>query len=65
MPEGEKKEKLDDKPFSQAVNSRKEELYGKVPLSVKQLDIIIGVAVAALVVVFILIVLEATGIFKL
>lgn len=40
----------------------KEAMYDKVHLSVRQLDIIIGVAVAALVVVFILIGLDAAGI---
>ena len=40
----------------------KESWYDKVPLSLKQLDIIIGVAVAALVVVVILIALDAGGI---
>lgn len=65
MPEDKKSDGLENQPFSQAVNSRKEELYDKVPLTVKQLDIIIAVAVAALAAVFILIVLEATGIFKI
>ena len=61
----ENRDKLDNRPLSRAVNSRKEELYEKVPLTVKQLDVIIGVAVAALVIVFILIALEAAGIYSL
>ena len=40
----------------------KESWYDKVPLSLRQLDIIIGVAVAALAVVIILIALDAGGV---
>ena len=41
----------------------KEEWYSKVPLTLRQLDIIIGLGIAGLVVVTILIILEACGIF--
>ena len=41
----------------------KEGWYDKIPLTLKQLDIIIGVASAALFVVFILIILDAAGVF--
>lgn len=40
----------------------KEAMYDKVHLSVRQLDIIIGLGIAGLVVVFILIGLDAAGI---
>lgn len=52
-------------PITQAVREKKESWYDKVPLNVHQLDIIIGVAVGALVLVIILIILEATGVFKI
>ncbi|MBQ6373424.1 MAG: hypothetical protein IJJ45_02935 [Clostridia bacterium] len=62
-PDGEGAPRLD--PFSQAVQAKKEQLYDKVKLSVKQLDVIVWLAAAALVVVVVLIILEATDIFKL
>ena len=52
-------------PFSQALKERKEELYDKVKLSVRQMDVIIYVVGGLLAIVLILIILEATGIFKL
>ena len=52
-------------PFSLAVQMKKEKWYGKVKLSVKQLDVIIYVTVALLVIVFILMFLESAGLFKL
>lgn len=51
--------------FSQAVKDRKEKLYDKVKLNVRQLDIIIWIAGIALAIVILLMILEATGIFKL
>lgn len=48
-----------------AWQTTKEGWYDKVPLTVKQLDIIIGVSLAALVIVFILIFLDAWDIFHL
>ena len=57
--------KLEGKPFSENFQSRKESWYDKVPLTVKQLDVIVYVGIAALVVVFILIALEAAGIYKI
>ena len=60
-----KEKELQLGPFSQAVQNKKEEWYDKVKLSVKQLDVVIWIVSGLLVVVFILIILEATGIFKL
>ena len=52
-------------PITQAIQEKKEYWYDKVPLNVHQLDIIIYIAVGALILVFVLIILEATGIFKI
>ena len=52
-------------PFSRAVKARKEEMYDKVKLSVKTLDIIIWVAGIALGIVILLMALEAAGLFKI
>ncbi|MBQ8537478.1 MAG: hypothetical protein IJ461_08780 [Clostridia bacterium] len=52
-------------PFSQAVKARKEGLYDKVKLSLRTLDVIIWGAGIALAIVVVLMILEATGIFKL
>lgn len=60
-----KEKELQLGPFSQTVQNKKEEWYDKVKLSVKQLDIVIWIVSGLLVVVLILIILEATGIFKL
>ncbi len=51
-------------PFSQSVQRRKEELYSKVPLSLKHVNIILWLSVAALLVVIVLIALEAAGIYS-
>ncbi len=56
---------LENKPYSRRLQAKKELWYDKVPLSVKQLDVIIWVVSIALVIVFVLIILEAAGIFKL
>lgn len=56
---------LEGKPVSQAIRDKKYSWYDKVPFTVRQMDIIIGIAVAGLIIVFILIILEAAGIFKL
>ena len=56
---------LENKPLSNAIQKNKEKLYDKVPLTLKQANILVYVSVAALVIVFILIILEATGVFKL
>ena len=58
-------EKFANKPVSRAIQSKKEDWFDNVTLSVKQLDTIIYIAVAALIIVFVLIGLEAAGIFKL
>lgn len=58
-------DKLEKKPFSSALQQKKEELYSKVPLSLNAVNVILWVAVAALTVVIILITLEATGVFKI
>ena len=51
--------------YSQAVKDKKESLYDHVHVSVKTMDKIIWVVSGLLVIVIILIILEATGIFKL
>ena len=51
--------------FSQAVKDRKESWYDRIHVSVKTMDRIILVISVLLAIVVILIVLEATGIFKL
>ena len=48
-----------------AFQKRKEEWFDRIPLSVKQLDIIIGICFGLLLLVFVLIGLEAAGIFTL
>ena len=60
----EKKEKALD-PFSMAVKARKEQWYDKVKLTVQQMDVIIRIIYVLLGIVVLLIILEATGIFKL
>ena len=60
----EKREKALD-PFSEAVKQKKEQWYDHVKLSVKQLNVIIRIVWVLLGIVFLLIVLEATGVFKL
>ena len=47
------------------MQTRKEGFYEKIPLTVKQLDVIIWIGCIALVVVFVLIALEAAGIYKI
>ena len=56
---------LENKPFSNAVQQQKEMLYSRLPVTRKQVDIVLWLAVAALIVVVILIGLEAAGIFKI
>ena len=51
--------------FSQAVKNKKESWHDKVNVSVKTMDKVIGVVTLLLIVVVVLIVLEATGVFKL
>ena len=51
--------------FSQAVKDKKESWYDHVHVSVKTMDIIIWIVSGLLVITFILIILEATGVFKL
>ncbi len=51
--------------FSQAVREKKESWYDHIHVSVKTMDKVIWVVSALLVIVIILIILEATGIFKL
>jgi len=60
----EKRERALD-PLSQAVHNKKQEWYSHVKLTVKQMDVIIWIIVALLVIVFILMILEATGVYKL
>ena len=62
--EVERREKALD-PFSEAVRRKKEEWYDHVKLSTKQMTVIIRVVWVLLGIVFLLIVLEAAGIFKL
>ena len=51
--------------FSQALKDKKESWYDRINVSVKTMDRVIWVVSGLLVIVFILIILEATGIFKL
>ena len=51
--------------FSQAVKDKKESWYARITVSVKTMDKVIGVVTLLLIVVVVLIVLEATGVFKL
>ena len=60
----EKRERALD-PFSLAVQTKKEQWYSKVKLNVKQLDAIIWVVGGLLALVFILMILESLGLFKL
>ena len=56
MADGKKKSRL---------RELKESWYEKGPLNVRQLDIIIAIGIAGLVIVTVLIVLEATGVWKI
>ena len=51
--------------FSQALKDKKESWYDRINVSVKTMDRIIWVVSALLTIVVILIILEATGVFKL
>ena len=51
--------------FSQAVRDKKESWYDHIHVSVKTMDTIIWIVSGLLVIVCILIILEATGVFKL
>ncbi len=52
-------------PFSQAIREKKESLYDRVKLSVRQMDVIIWIVSGLLFAVIVLIALEAAGIFRL
>ena len=51
--------------FSQAIKDKKESWYDRVNVSVKTMDKVIGVISLLLIITVVLIVLEATGVFKL
>ena len=51
--------------FSRAVRDKKESWYDRIHVSVKTMDRIIWVVSGLLVIVMILIILEATGVFRL
>ena len=51
--------------FSAAMDAKKKQLYGKLPITVKQVDIILWISCGLLALVVVLIILEATGIFKI
>lgn len=51
--------------FSAAMDARKKALYGKLPVTLKQVDTTLYLALGALGIVLVLIVLEALGIFKI
>lgn len=51
--------------FSAAMDAKKKQLYGKLPITVKQVDIVLWIAGGLLAVVALLIILEAAGIFKI
>ena len=52
-------------PISKAVQAKKEQWYSKVKLTVRQLDVIIWITGGLLVIVFIMMILESLGLFKL
>ena len=52
-------------PISKAVQAKKEQWYSKVKLSVKKLDVIIWITGGLLAIVFIMMILESLGLFKL
>lgn len=62
MAKDEKELLQEEAPVKPAWLQTKEAWYARVPLTLKQLDMIIGLAVAALVIVGILIALESYGI---
>lgn len=51
--------------FSAAMDAKKKQLYGKLPITVKQVDIVLWIAGGLLAAVVLLIILEAAGIFKI
>ena len=51
--------------FSAAMDAKKKQLYGKLPITIKQIDVILWIAGGLLAVVVLLIILEAAGIFKI
>lgn len=51
--------------FSAAMDAKKKNLYHKLPVTLKQVDTILYLALGALGVVVVLIILEAAGIFKI
>ena len=51
--------------FSRQVRTRKESMYDRVPLTEKHLTVIIRIVYVLLGIVAVLIILEATGVFKL
>lgn len=51
--------------FSAAMDARKKQLYGKLPVTLKQVDTVLWIACGALAVVMLLIILEAAGVFKI
>ncbi len=51
--------------FSAAMDAKKKNLYGKLPMTLKQVDTILYLALGALGIVVVLIILEAAGIFKI
>ena len=61
--EAETAPKLEDIPAKTLWQMTKESWYDKVPLTLKQLDIIIGCCIAALILTTIAIALDAMGVF--
>ena len=51
--------------FSAAMDARKKAIYGKLSVTLKQVDTILYLALGALGIVLVMIVLEALGIFKI
>ena len=52
-------------PFSSAVREKKEQWYSRVPLTERQLTVIIRIIYVLLGIVAVLIILEAAGIFRI
>jgi|GEM_PF-1051914 len=61
----EREKALENKPFSRAVQNKKEGLYDQLNVTKHTMDVIVGVTAALLGIVVVLIILEAAGIFKI
>lgn len=65
LPEEKKTSPEQEKPVKSSWQATKESWYDKVPLTLKQLDIIVGICFTLLALTFVAIILEALGIWSL